>query len=663
MALRRVTWYGEGFSEGGLVHYSGVSIAGNVVSVGDCALVEPARIGDDPFVCRVNDFFDDHVGDRTASVMWFFRFAEYSRVLRQRKRRRLDDDDGDDDDDGKNEAEIYAGHNDLISINSLIKKCRVIVLRNDADIPDEDEDEDGNDLDEQDVFYVRRFFDMKSASFVDARLMNRDGGECSVSLPLILEGRDVLLVREDEVAERRRQAETPGKRKRKLRQSFEVNFSLVTTPRRQSQPKRRRRNDDTDDDNVSDYESDTPRKRKNFLRLPSRSPRTPQTKQRRRTTLTPLRLPSRSTPCTKPRGPLEEAKLKLHASAVPESLPCREREFADVYDFCEERLSSNGSGCMYISGVPGTGKTATVREVVACLERARDDGDLPDFQYIEVNGMKVTEPQQIYPAILKQLTGEKATANHAQDLLLKWFHSPNPRKRAVLLVVDELDLLWTRKQTVMYNLFDWPGHRKSKLVVVAIANTMDLPERIMDKRVQSRMGLTRVSFQPYTHSQLQAIITSRLEGIEAFDSESIELAARKVAAVSGDARRALDICRRAVELATGEDATVTLKHISDAVQTISSSPIIVAMRNCSLYERLFFQAILSVFRKKGIEEATFGEIYKDHASLCHLEVTVCLLQALKLLDAIRHLLFALDSEAVDSFWLNEEKVTCFAGFV
>ena len=56
---------------------------------------------------------------------------------------------------------------------------------------------------------------------------------------------------------------------------------------------------------------------------------------------------------------------------------------------------------MYISGVPGTGKTATVREVVACLERARDDGDLPDFQYIEVNGMKVTEPQQIYPAILK----------------------------------------------------------------------------------------------------------------------------------------------------------------------------------------------------------------------------------------------------------------------
>ena len=31
----------------------GVSIAGDVISVGDCALVQPARIGDDPFVCRV----------------------------------------------------------------------------------------------------------------------------------------------------------------------------------------------------------------------------------------------------------------------------------------------------------------------------------------------------------------------------------------------------------------------------------------------------------------------------------------------------------------------------------------------------------------------------------------------------------------------------------
>ena len=55
----------------------------------------------------------------------------------------------------------------------------------------------------------------------------------------------------------------------------------------------------------------------------------------------------------------------------------------------------------------------------------------------------------------------------------------------------------------MYNLFDWPCRPGSKLVVVAIANTMDLPERIMMNRVSSRLGLTRMTFQPYTYKQLQ----------------------------------------------------------------------------------------------------------------------------------------------------------------
>ena len=39
----------------------------------------------------------------------------------------------------------------------------------------------------------------------------------------------------------------------------------------------------------------------------------------------------------------------------------------------------------------------------------------------------------------------------------------------------------------MYNLFDWPSQRHARLVVLAVANTMDLPERIMMKRVASRI--------------------------------------------------------------------------------------------------------------------------------------------------------------------------------
>ena len=51
-----------------------------------------------------------------------------------------------------------------------------------------------------------------------------------------------------------------------------------------------------------------------------------------------------------------------------------------------------------------------------------------------------------------------------------------------MVLMDELDLLVTRKQTVIYNFFDWPNRRHSRLVVVAVANTMDLPERMLTHR-------------------------------------------------------------------------------------------------------------------------------------------------------------------------------------
>lgn len=111
------------------------------------------------------------------------------------------------------------------------------------------------------------------------------------------------------------------------------------------------------------------------------------------------------------------------------------------------------------------------------------------------------------------------------------------------MLIDELDQFITRKQKVIYNFFDWPNRPNSKLIVIAIANTMDLPERVMLNRVSSRIGLTRINFNAYTHQNLIEIVSSRLRGLDCFAPEAIEFCARKVASVSGDARRALDICR------------------------------------------------------------------------------------------------------------------------
>lgn len=54
--------------------------------------------------------------------------------------------------------------------------------------------------------------------------------------------------------------------------------------------------------------------------------------------------------------------------------------------------------------------------------------------------------------------------------------------------MDELDQLLTSKQEVVYNFFNWPTLVGSKLIVIAVANTHDLPERVMSGRVRSRLG-------------------------------------------------------------------------------------------------------------------------------------------------------------------------------
>lgn len=72
---------------------------------------------------------------------------------------------------------------------------------------------------------------------------------------------------------------------------------------------------------------------------------------------------------------------------------------------------------------------------------------------------------------------------------------------------------------------------------------------MLGPQVHSRLGLGRLVFAPYNREQIQTIVSSRLEGLRAFESAAIEMAARKVASISGDIRRALQICRRAAEIA------------------------------------------------------------------------------------------------------------------
>ena len=54
------------------------------------------------------------------------------------------------------------------------------------------------------------------------------------------------------------------------------------------------------------------------------------------------KVPAPRVPCTA----LEEARARLHVSAVPESLPCREEECGQLFEYIHSKLVDGSGGCM-----------------------------------------------------------------------------------------------------------------------------------------------------------------------------------------------------------------------------------------------------------------------------------------------------------------------------
>ncbi len=118
---------------------------------------------------------------------------------------------------------------------------------------------------------------------------------------------------------------------------------------------------------------------------------------------------------------LDRARALLALAARPKSLSCRERERILISNFLEESVRGKGKAkgrIQFIAGTPGTGKTATVHEVVRGMRERSRKGKLPEFDFVEVNGAKLQSPQHIYTAVLYGLTGEKLSPDSALNELM-----------------------------------------------------------------------------------------------------------------------------------------------------------------------------------------------------------------------------------------------------
>ena len=243
--------------------------------------------------------------------------------------------------------------------------------------------------------------------------------------------------------------------------------------------------------------------------------------------------------------------------------------------------------------------------------------------------MRLPQPNHAYALLWEALTGEKRGADAAARVLDKRFSSGEEQEERVVVLVDELDYMLTQRQEVLYNLFEWPGRKNAGLAVIGIANTLDLPERL-DPKVRSRLGSRRLTFTTYVPAQIESILTQRLSGgdlKEAFQPQSITMAARKIAAYSGDVRKALCICARATEVcaervdnARREDAkdvpyVVTIADVNAAHRLLTDSAYLGAVEHAAPLEQLVLIALCAELRARKSETAPLEDVARRLARL------------------------------------------------
>lgn len=187
----------------------------------------------------------------------------------------------------------------------------------------------------------------------------------------------------------------------------------------------------------------------------------------------------------------------------------------------------------------------------------------------------------------------------------------NPKKLFSVVILDEIDFLITRDQDILYKLFEWPCLENSNMVLIGIANALDMTSRFLPRLkakqcknpktrwLQSLFSLSLISFhtspffilddpqllnfRPYEVDEIKEIILERLKiarnssndtddndmntitNVEVQSSSTtasappefimqpsaVEFCARKLVGM-GDLRKTLDICRRAIEVAEAE---------------------------------------------------------------------------------------------------------------
>lgn len=254
-------------------------------------------------------------------------------------------------------------------------------------------------------------------------------------------------------------------------------------------------------------------------------------------------------------------------------LPTRQVQHSRILEFLNRTVGGHVSSSLYITGPPGTGKTAQVEAIVRDRFVPVSDKDLSNARTYRlpngvvervavssINCIAINDPSTIFNKIYMSLVSNPepgATVRTMSDL--QKFLETYSGTTNFLVILDEMDKLVhsnlndTNSTKTIFELFLLAKLPSIRFTLVGIANSLDMKDRFLS-RLNLRQDLLpeTLVFHPYTPDEMYEIVMNRLKRVAdeecVFNPMAIKFAAKKCSGNTGDLRKVFDVLRSSIEV-------------------------------------------------------------------------------------------------------------------
>jgi len=300
----------------------------------------------------------------------------------------------------------------------------------------------------------------------------------------------------------------------------------------------------------------------------------------------------------------------LNPEYLPELLLHREHQIERIANNLTPASRGRNPQNMFIFGVPGIGKTASIKFVFRKFEEYSDR-----VKTIYINTWDYNTSHAILTKLVVELGFFVQRRGTSKDEVLERLIEALKKSKSIIICLDEIDQLIKKDEKVLYDLLRLNQYVNNPVGLVMISNYRDIFINV-EPRIRSSLDVEDVEFKRYTLQEMKDILVERCRhalrpGV--LEEGVILLCANHAVQRGGDVRLGLECLRKASRICENENANkITVKHVKQVLKDVKQVKLKMMKEKLkgiekNITELLNYDEITSTeFHKKYVEK--FGKI-------------------------------------------------------